>query len=381
MREVTARARQVVRSVCLLAVVLLATVVAVAPAAATAGPGAKSDREWLDIEIFTHVPDPGHPEGILVGPNGTVYVATHQHAVETPGPPSKIFAYDRDGEFLREYVIEGQDLDKGPGLVGMGMDADGLIYVIDRHPYRVITIDPATGEQNDYATFRDVETCLPLLTQEECAESLLKRNSLPDDLTFAEDGTMYVTDVRQNLIWRVPRGGGDAEVWFTDTRLDSVFGPNGVEVMPDGETLMFVQSFTGPFDGVPPRPDTGRLYTLTVQPDGSPGELDLFWESEPGGIPDGFAIARSGNIYVALAVANSLAVISPEGEELGRNPANHVENMLLEVPMDSPGSVVFLDDRVLMTNHSFLVGNPNSFVVYDIYAGEKGLQPFRPQIN
>jgi hypothetical protein len=60
-------------------------------------------------------------------------------------------------------------------------------------------------------------------------------------------------------------------------------------------------------------------------------------------------------------------VISPEGEELGRNPANHVENLLLEVPMDTPGSVVFLDDRVLVTNHSYLVGNPNSFVVYDIY--------------
>jgi DNA-binding beta-propeller fold protein YncE len=252
--------RRVARWVCWPAVVLLAAAVAVAPAvapaAATSGPGAKTDREWLDIEIFTDVPEPGHPEGILVAPNGTVYVATHQRAVETPGPPSKIFAYDRNGEFLREYVIEGQELEKGPGLVGMGMDADGLIYVIDRYPYRIITIDPATGEQQDYASFRDVQTCSPLLTQEECSESLLKRDSLPDDLTFAADGTMYVTDVRQNLIWRVPRGGGEAEVWFTDTRLDSVFGPNGIEVMPDGETLMFVQSFTGPFDGVPPRPDT-----------------------------------------------------------------------------------------------------------------------------
>lgn len=375
MKHSTARGR-ISRWIGFLGAIALMSIVAMAPIATAGG---SADRDWLDIRVFARIPDPGYPEGIVVAPNGTVYVATHQHGLEPPGPPSKIFAYSRDGEFLREYEIDGQELDNGPGLLGMGMDADGLIYVIDRHPYRVITIDPKTGAQSDYAHFRDIDTCLPLtFDDEECAESALKRESEPDDLVFAEDGTMYVTDLRQNVIWRVPPGGGDAELWFTDPRLDSILGPNGIEFMSDGETLMFVQTSTSPFEGTS---DTGRLYTLRVESDGSAGQLDLFWESEPGDAPDGLAIARSGNVYVTLAGANSVAVISPEGEEIGRNPQNPVENQMLEVPMDGPGSIKFIGDRVLVTNHSFLLGNRDSFVVYDIYAGENGLPPFRPKVN
>ncbi|WP_091679665.1 SMP-30/gluconolactonase/LRE family protein [Amycolatopsis marina] len=285
---------------------------------------------------------------------------------------------------LDEFEIEGQDPSRGSGVLGMAMDAEGVLYIVDRYPQRIVALDPNTGEQWDYATFSQVrDLCVPgpvLVLATQCAYA--------DDLAFTPDGTLFVTDVAQNLIWRVPPGGGEAEEWFTDTRILSPFGPNGIEVMADGKTLMFAQTMTGPLDtlgnllrGEPTLPATGKIFTLTVNDDGSPRDLETFWESEPGIGLDGIAIAESGNVYAALGLgSNSVVAISPEGEEIKRNPANEVENLLLEVPLDTPGSMKFLGDRLLVTNHAPFVAMPGAFVVFDVYTGERGLDPFRPQL-
>lgn len=306
----------------------------------------------------------------------TVYVGTQQWVLEPRKGPSKIFAYSSEGELLREYPIEGQDPTRGAGIVGRTQDGDGIIYALDRYPRRVIALDPKTGEQWTYATFHQVKSLcvdapgLVLVTQ--CA--------IGDGVTFGKDGSMYITDVAQALIWRVPPGGGEAEVWFSDPRIESVFGPNGIEFL-DEDTIMFAQSLTGPLHGFPPRPDTSRLLTLEIEPDGSAGELNTFWESKPGDGIDGFAIAESGNIYAALALSRAVVVVSPEGKELKRNPPNLLANFLLDVPMDDPASVAFLDDRVLVTNHTLFLGNPKSYVVYDVYAGKRGKKPYRPHVR
>lgn len=336
----------------------------------------ETEREWLDIEVFADVPAPGHPEGITVADDGTVYVGTQQHVSEPQTGPSKIFAFDPTGDLVAEYVIEGQDPRHGAGVVGLAQDGDGIVYALDRYPQRVIALDPATGEQTDYATFAQVkDLCVPA-----SALTLVTQCAIPDGLTFGPDGALYVTDVAQALIWRVPPGGGEAEVWFSDPRIESVFGANGIEFV-DEDTIMFAQSLTGPADGLPPRPDTSRLYTIDIGPDGGAGELELFWESRPADGIDGFAIAESGNVYAALAFAKAVVVVSPEGREIGRNPATPAENLLLDVPMDDPASVAFLDDRVLVTNHTLFLGNPASWVVHDVYAGEPGRAEFRPQVR
>ncbi|WP_085910658.1 MULTISPECIES: SMP-30/gluconolactonase/LRE family protein [Pseudonocardia] len=350
----------------------VATVVATAQAA----PGQAAERDWLDIEVFAEIPAPGHPEGITVADDGTVFVGTQQHVSEPHTGPSKIFAFDQSGELRREYVIEGQDPRHGAGIVGMAQDGDGVVYALDRYPQRVIALDPATGEQSDYATFTQVKS----LCVQASALTLVTQCAIPDGLNFGPDGSLYVTDVAQALIWRIPPGGGEAEVWFSDPRIESVFGANGIEFV-DENTIMFAQSLTGPLDGVPPRPDTSRLYTIGIEPDGSAGELELFWESRPADGIDGFAIAESGNVYAALAFANAVVVVSPDGREIARNPANPVENLALDVPMDDPASVAFSGDRVLVTNHTLFIGNPASWVVYDVHAGEPGRAQFRPQVR
>ncbi|TCP47322.1 sugar lactone lactonase YvrE [Tamaricihabitans halophyticus] len=357
-----------------LVVIAAVSAVSMGGLAATAAPGA--EREWLDIQVFAEVPEPGHPEGITVAEDGTTYVGTQQHITEPRNGPSKIFAYSPEGALIDEYVIEGQDPDHGAGIVGLAQDGDGVIYALDRYPQRVIALDPKTGEQWDYASFEQVkDLCIGLP-----ALVLATQCVVPDGLAFGPDDALYVTDVGQGLIWRVPPGGGKAEVWFTDPRIESIFGANGIGFV-DEDTLMFAQTLNGPLDGVPPRPDASRLYTIDLQEDGSAGELETFWQSKPADGIDGFAIAESGNIYVALALANAVTVVSPEGKEIGRNPANAVENLLLDVPMDDPASVAFNGDRVLVTNHTLFLGNPASFAVHDVYAGERGKPEYRPRFR
>jgi hypothetical protein len=197
----------------------------------------------------------------------------------------------------------------------------------------------------------------------------------PNFPAFAPDGTLYVTDIEQALIWRVPRGGGRPEVFFTDARLENVFGPNGIQVTDGGRTLAFVVTAQSPSAG---NPTQGRLFRLPIA-DGRPGELQSVWESRPVDGPDGFALGRSGNAYIALAGSSQLVVVSPAGEELARIPGPASPQP--DPPFDAPASAAFDGERLLVTNQSFPAGNPDHWAVFDIFAGEPGEPLHRPRIT
>ena len=59
-----------------------------------------------------------------------------------------------------------------------------------------------------HARFRDVPSCGMAMRQSDCSATTGDLASFPNFAVFAPDGTMYVTDIQQALIWRVPRGGG-----------------------------------------------------------------------------------------------------------------------------------------------------------------------------
>src|ERR1041384_2531847 len=50
---------------------------------------------------------------------------------------------------------------------------------------------------------------------------------LINDLAFDKKGNLYVTDSFQATIWRVPPGGGTAQVWYQSPIVAGIFGPNG----------------------------------------------------------------------------------------------------------------------------------------------------------
>src|SRR3954470_4353166 len=306
-------------------------------------------RPKLDIRVFAKIGPPGQPEPVAVGPDGRVYVGTNQLGHGDAEAPSRIFAFSQSGKLLRQYVLRGQPPDDNHGIQGLAVDRDGLLYVLDRSADpRVVVLDPFTGEQRRYASFRDVPPCSGE-PDGNCSQTRLDNSAAPDYGTFSSTGDLYVTDIDQALIWRVPRGGGDAEVWLTDPRLESVYGPNGIQFMADGRTLLFVNTASNPNAG---NPLTGRLYTVPVQPDGSAGELTQVWESRPADAPDGFALAQTGNVYVALAGSNQVVLLSPQFAELARSPENAAANEAEEIPLDGPASLAWLGDRLLLSNHS-----------------------------
>lgn len=332
-------------------------------------------------EIFAKVPKPGYPEGIVVSNNKYVYVGTHQGATSPGTEPSHVFVYNKNGVMIKDIVIKGQE-SSGQGLLGMAEDGKGNLYLLDRNPARIIKLNPKTGEQTTYATFYDVKPCVNGQPAGNCSGESENRAPMADDLVFAPDGTLYVTDVQQALIWRVPKGGGKAQVWYTHPDLDAVFGPNGIRFADNGRTLIFAQSLVGITDPEQMFNGRGRLYKLTINTDGSPGKRTTIWESSKDGEgPDGFEIGKSGKLYVALTLPGTLLVLSPEGKELYRTPATPEDNAKLPIPYALPANVAFLEKSVLITNQDYFSPPKEYYAVFKVNVGETGKPLFRPVID
>jgi sugar lactone lactonase YvrE len=339
----------------------LCVLIAAAPAHAA--------REPLSVRLFARVPDPGLPEGIAVDPERhRVYVGTSPKDAGPDPHPSKVFAFSRRGKLKDEWTIRGQDLSNSSyGLYGISLDHGGRLYIADFAPPRVIRLNPRTGKQRTYARFPDVPPCVPGIGSDQCSATPDDRPPFPNFPAFGRDGAMYVPDTTQALIWRVPPGGGNAKVWFTDPSLDTAFGPDGAGVTPDGRTLMFAMA-------LPSATAPAGLYTLPIRADGSAGDLQPFWQSQDGEFLDGFAFGRSGKVYETLN--NGLVILSPEGDVVANVPTQQPGQ---EVPFDAPANVAFIGKRALVTNHAWITRNPQHYAVLDLFAGERGVHPFRPR--
>jgi sugar lactone lactonase YvrE len=349
------------------------TIVVAALLALAAAPSA-SAREKYDVQTLAKVPPPGQPALALVAPDRTIYEGTFTNASGIANGPSKVFAYSPTGQLLRTYTISGQDPNADNGVQVAAYDAKGRLYLLDQHPARVLRLDPKTGSQTTYATFKDVPSCSPPGVGNECSATTTDNPPEPDYAAWGTDGSLYVTDYTQSLIWRVPPNGGSAHVWFTDPRLDGLqFGPAGIQLMPDHQTLLFSSS-AGPATD-PASATTGELYKLGIQPNGNPGTLAKVWESGPAEAPDGIALAESGNVFVALVGpnVNAIAVISPAGREIAR-----IKHDSGDPPFDEPASVWFDNDRLIVANDAYISGDAGHFAIFDVFAAEPGAPIFVP---
>ena len=324
----------------------------VAGLAALALPAGAAAR--LEVGVLARLPG-AVPSDALVAADGTIYTGSFKlFLAGGPPGPSTVYAYDHAGNLKRTYAVTGQTPGAQHGVQVAATDRAGLLYLLDQDPARVVTLDPRTGAQATYATFPH-----------------LNGTPEPDFATWGPDGSLYVTDFSQFVIFRVPPGGGAAKVWLNDPRLSGIIvGPAGIELMPDGHTLMFD---TG--GGGTPNLTTGKLYTVPIEADGNPGPVRQLWESGLTEAPDGFAIAQSGDVYVSLVgpAGNAVVELSPQYKEIARVPANPFANTALPVPFDAPGSVTFDGDRVIVANASSILGVDAHMALLTINAGEPGL--------
>jgi len=152
--------------------------------------------------VFATLPYPGHPGGLVVT-GRTLYVNTSNADFDRPFDASdEIWAYNLDTgepaglpsnpiEVARAASVQTM------GLLGMALDAQGRLYAADMNG-RVVRVDPRTGAQGVYAT-------IPTSTDTSFTD-------MPGFVAFGGDGNLYVGDWSAPVVWRVPPGGGQAEL-------------------------------------------------------------------------------------------------------------------------------------------------------------------------
>lgn len=328
------------------------------PTASAAPSGSAAPRPTWDTRVFSLVPSPGHPAYVHVHTNGRVYAGTYESTGSTVA--SRVFEWTADGTLLRSWRVPGQHLDEEHGVQVANQTRRGRLVLLETSTASVLTLDVRTGHVRRVARFPD--------------------GTVPNYATWGPDGALYVTDYADGVVWRLPHGSHAPQRWFESPALVGAagFGTAGIRYRPGRHDLLITQQTVGDGSDLP---TDGALYRLPVGPDGAPGELHTLWTSQPGDLPDGFGIGRSGHVYVALAgLANQLVELTAAGEEVARFPDVPVTgDNGSPVPFDTPCSATFLGRRVLVANQSAVQGDPAHQAVLDVYVGERGRAPYLPR--
>lgn len=329
-----------------------------------------------DVSVLALIPTPGYPALPHVVGN-LIYEGTYDDPAGD-GVPSRVFQYTADGTLLHSWTVQGQDLSEPHGVQVAANDADGRLLLLDKTSGRIIRLDPQTGRQTLYSQVPDLPTCTAAASGSPCSPALLDLAPMPDYAAWGPDGSLYVTDYQQAVIWRIPPGGGPARIWLADRRLDGgPFGTACITLMPDHHTLLFDQASNGGLGTL--NPTTGKLYTVPIESDGSPGPLTQLWESGPADAPDGCTLAASGDIYLALVGAsNQIVELSPSGQEITRFGQQYTGTNDSSVPFDSPSGVAFLGTQLIIANQSYAAGNKSNMALLSLETGEQGASVFVP---
>jgi gluconolactonase len=135
------------------------------------------------------------------------------------------------------------------------------------------------------------------------------RFNSPNDVAIHSNGTIYFSDPTYNgptqppqaamRAYRVAPGGSTAEPIPSSASPDTFTNPNGM-TLSLAEDYLYVAS------------DMGRRYP--VMADGTLG-AGADWAATTGG--DGMVIDCAGNLYVALANTQNIAVFTPAGTSIG----------------------------------------------------------------
>ncbi len=206
-----------------------------------------------DLSEFSSLADGlDHPEGVAVGPDGTLYAG---------GEAGQIYKIDPGGTFQQIASVDGFAL-------GLTLDGDNNIYVCETTGKTVKRVTPS-GEVSVYTTGLPDS---PLVT--------------PNYSVFDAAGNLYVTDSGH---WNgkdgrilVVRPNGETEL-FTD-QIPAF--PNGACMGPDDTWLYVVAS------------ELPGIVRVKIQDDGSAGAVETVVDL-PRNVPDGVAFNRDGALFIA----------------------------------------------------------------------------------
>ncbi len=335
-------------------------------------------RQPGNVRVLVRIPSPGFPAlPHVVGTQifeGTYDDPAGDHL------PSRVFQYTPAGKLVRSWSVKGQDLSQPHGVQVAANDARGRLILLDKTSGRIIRLNPRTGSQTLYSRVPDLPTCIQA-RREPCSPESQNLAPMPDYAAWGPDGSLYVTDYQQAVIWRIPPGGGRARIWLVSPRLDGgTFGTACIVLLPDHHTLLFDQASNGDVPGTGTSPSTGKLYRVPINPDGQSGALKQLWESGPADAPDGCVLSRSGHIYLALAGAsNQIVELSSSGQVLARFGQKGTGANNSTIPYDTPSGLAWLGTDLIVANQAYLDQNTSNMALLDVASGERGRPAYVPR--
>lgn len=283
-------------------------------------------RPFGTMSVFAPVPPPGAPEGIVVARDGRVVVATNS-ATGTP----VVLRYTDEGAVETTTALAG--VEPGFGVRGLA-SPDGsadVVYAVTARPAAVLRVDLVTGTASTYAPVPDLPACVAVALAGPCELSPVDNPPAPRAAAFGADGTLYVADAGQAVVWRVRPSGGQAELFHQAVEYVSTDGLSGVAVDGAGRLVLTVAA-------APTQAQGGVVYRLA---DGALTEVATVPAGER---PTGVAVdSLSGRLYVALAGAGRLLVLDDAGAEVARFPKPE------DTALDTPVGVALRGTEALVT--------------------------------
>jgi gluconolactonase len=209
-----------------------------------------------------------HPEGVTVGPDGTLYAG---------GEAGQVYRVDLAAATATQFA------DTGGFNLGLAADAAGNLYICNNGRHVVNRVTP-TGEVSVYS-----------------AGNAARAMRTPNYPAFGPDGTLYVADsgdwkAGNGCLWAIAPGGAA-------TVLDDacVSFPNGCAVSPDGAHLYVAMSLNPP-----------RVARVPIAGGRKTGAAETVIEL-PHTVPDGLAFCADGSLVVACYRPDTIFRVTADG--------------------------------------------------------------------
>ena len=232
-------------------------------------------------------------EGLTVGPDGNVYVATFDPTGASG--PAQLLVFNPQGHLLQQHVIQVAG-GASSAMLGVGfVPGTQTLMVIDFGRGTVMKVDPKTGQAVDCVTGPGPSAGL-------------------NAMTFDSSGNIYVSASFQGIIYKNSNpnsmcGVGQATPWFTSTELLGPsngippFGANGLGFNKAG-TAMFVAN-------------TAMDWIVKIEVSGgNAGNAAVFTNSINGA--DGLILDSNDNLWVAANQADEIVVVDPSGKAIAK---------------------------------------------------------------
>lgn len=256
------------------------------------------------------------PEGITVDGAGNVYVTTFGAPT---APPGQLVVFDRNGKFVRDVAVQGASA----GLLGVAFHpTTHALLVLDLWNHQVLSVDPANGAANVFAT--------------------LPATAGPNALTFDGAGNVYISDSFGGAIYRTNSAGQGLATWCSNALLatDGIppFGANGIAFNRSGTQLLVANTGSDAIVQIPVATANGA--TCPASP--------LAFSVNGA---DGLLVDEQDNIWVAANQSDEIVVLDPSGKVIaklgdfdGIDKKGAVRGLLF------PASLVFDGEFLLVTN-------------------------------